>query len=276
MEELSNWQEVLANSVQVFGDKFMASIPGIIGAILIFILGWIAARIVSAVVAKFMDAVKFNEVANRVEATKFLQASNIHTTPVKVVKKFVYWLIMLLVLVTAADALGWEMVSDEFSKLISYLPKLLMAIVIFIIGVYIATFIRDMIKGTTHSLGISIGKFISTTTFYLLMVIISLTALRQAGFDTTIITSNLLLFIGAILATASISYGFASRQVLSSILAGHFNRRNYQVGMRIKVDDIQGQIVDIHALGIVLQIAEAEKVNIPADLLISKKVHIFK
>ena len=146
----------------------------------------------------------------------------------------------------------------------------------FIVGIYIATFVRDLLLGATSSLGISIGKFAATVVFYLLVIIVSLTSLQQAGVDTTIITSNLLLIVGTILVSGAISYGLASRDVLANVLASYFNRKSYKKGMRIAVDGVEGEIELLHSTGILLNMGNGMKVNIPADTLIKQKVEILE
>lgn len=197
-------------------------------------------------------------------------------TPGALIGKFVYWLVMLLVVITASDALGWSAVSEEISKLLGYLPQLLAAIVFFIVGTYIATFVRDVILGATKTLGISAGKVISTFVFYLLLIIVALTALDQAGIDTSIITSNLLLIIGSIMAAAAISYGLASRDLLASILGSFFSRRTFTKGQTIEIDGNQGIITDMTNVSVTIQINDKEQLVIPANQMITKQIKIIK
>lgn len=276
MEEFSTWAELFMTSVKAFVGKISESIPYVLGAILIFILGWLIAKLLSFLVARILKAVKFDKLADKIHADEFLEKANIKITPSKFVGKFVYWFIMLIVLVSASETLGWEAVSNEISKLIGYLPKILVAIVIFVLGTYFATFIRDIITGATSSLGISTGKIISKVVFYLLMIVITLTSLDQAGIDTTIITSNLLLILGAILAAAAISYGYASRDVLSNILAGYFGRNTYRPGLHIEVQEAKGEIISITTMGVTILAENGDKIIIPTKDLLNNQVKILK
>ncbi len=275
MEKFNSWTELFISSLQTFGDKVMNTFPSILGALFIFVLGWIFAKLISLAVSRILRFVKFNELASKVNATEYLKKANVTLKPSVLVGKFIYWIILLLVLITASDTLGWTSVSAEISKLISYLPQLLIAIVIFIIGTYIATFIRDVISGTTNSLGISTGKVISGFVFYLLFIVVTLTALRQAGVDTSIITSNMLLILGAILAAAAISYGFASREVLSNILAGYMGRGTYQKGMDIEIGEVRGIITGVSSIGVTLKSQDGSRTIVPAQKLITQNVKIY-
>lgn len=276
MKELTSWTELFFNSLQTFGQTLAESVPKILGAILILLLGWLFAKLISNGIAKLLKVLKFDVLSEKIRATDFLEKANVSLTPSKFIGKFVYWILLLLVIISASDALGWNAVSEEISKLIGYLPNLLIAIIFFIVGTYIASFIRDFIKGTTSSLGISAGKVISNVVFYFLFIIVTLTALEQAGIDTSIISANLSLILGAILLAAGVSYGFASKDVLSNILASFFSKRNFQVGQTIELLGERGKIISANNISITLLNVQNEKIVIPAHQLITNRVKIIE
>jgi len=274
MEKLTSWSQLFLSSLESFSEKIMSTIPNIIGAVLILLLGWLFAKLVSNAFSRLLKIVRLDLLADRIKATDYLRKANISLTPSQVIGRFIYWILLLLVLISASESLGWTAVSDQISKLLGWLPNLLMGVLFFVVGAYIASFIRDFIKTATSSLGISTGKLVSSFVFYLLFAIVSLTALEQAGVDTSIITSNLLMILGAILLSASISYGFASRHVLSNILATFFSRRTFAVGQTIEIDGMRGKIIGISTISFVLKNEAGEKIVVPAHEIISKKVKI--
>lgn len=275
MQDIFTMQGVIFSSLQTFGQTFMQAMPGILGAIFLVLAGWFIARFVSYLFRKLLTVVKFDAIASRINATEMLEKANILLTPSFIVSKFVYWIILLLFFVTATDTLGWTIVSEQISKLIGFLPTLLSGIVLLILGAYIATFFRDVIAAATSSLGVGGGKMISGFVFYFLMVIVTITSLDQIGIDTTIITSNVVLILGAVLLSASISYGFASRDILTNMLASFFSQKTFKVGQHIRIDDVEGEIINIDSIAVTLQ-TNTDKVVIPTQQLISQRVHITK
>lgn len=274
MNEITTWTEVFFHSFQSFGQKLLGTIPGILGAIIILLLGWLFAKFVAKGVARLLKLIKFDKLADKIKATDFLKKANVERSPSEVIGVFVYWILLLLVIISASDALGWAAVSGEVSKLLSLLPNVLVGIVFFVIGYYIASFVRDVIRGAASSMNIGAGKLISSFVFYLLLILITLTALNQAGVDTSIITGNLMLILGAILGAAAISYGFASKDVLSNILAGFFSRRTFSIGQTIEIEGVRGKIVSVSNISVILQTSENEQVVVPAHQLITNRVKI--
>lgn len=276
MKELSNWSELFLQSLQSMMVKVGETLPSILGALMIILIGWLLAKFAAFVVSRLLKAVRFDKLAEKINVGEYLEKANVKMTPSQLLGKFFYWLILLLVFTTASDTLGWNAVSEEIANLIRLLPQLLLAIVFFIVGSFIATFVRDLIRSTTSSLGIGAGKIISNAVFYLLFILVSLTALEQAGMDTSIITSNLLLILGTILLAGAISYGLASRDVLSNILASFFSRRTFKVGQIIEIEGIRGEILEISNIAITIQSGSKEKTVIPTHQLMVNRIKIIE
>lgn len=219
MGDISKWTELFFASLQATTSAIMAALPALFGALFVFLGGLFMAKLLNKGLSKLLKKARFDQLAERIQLSSFLEKANIKKTPSELMGKMAYWLVMLLVITTASDILGWTVISKEISKLISYLPTLFSAIVLFVIGGFAAGLVRDIIKGATASLGIGAGKIISQIVYYMIFIIISLTALQQAGIDTSIISSNLFIILGAIMGSAAIAYGFASRDILANILA---------------------------------------------------------
>lgn len=104
------------------------------------------------------------------------------------------------------------------------------------------------------------------------MIFISITSLNQAGVDTTLFTSNITLIIGGALLAFAIAYGFASRDILTNILASFYMREKYKVGSKIKINQIQGVIENSDTLSITIVTDDNRKLIIPIKKLISEEV----
>ena len=276
MNSLYNLWDLFVDSLRVFAEKFMGTIPSILGAVIVLLVAWLLARLVSGGFERLLRTVKFDILAERLQLTEFLQQMGVQMSPSALIGRFIYWIFVLLIIASAAETLNWTLVSELIQKFLSYLPKLVTGIVVFIAGSYLASLARDFIRSATGSLGISTGRILSSVLYYLLFIMVVLTAMEQASIDTRILSTNLLIIIGAIMLAAAISYGFASRDVLANILAGFFNRRTFQKGMVIEIDGIQGMIVEMSNVAVTIQVSENERVVIPSHQLMTSKVKIIK
>ncbi len=273
MNEVANWTVVFTDSLRAFGEQFVGAIPAILGALIILLLGWLIAKVISWGIARGLSALKFDALATRFHFDAMLEKAGVRTTPSRLIGRFAYWLLLLLVILTAADTLGWTSLSREISNLLSLLPELFVASIFLIVGLYIAGFVRDVIAGATASLSISSGRLLSAGIYYLLVIVVTLTALDQANIDISIITNNLMLILGAILLAASLSYGLASREALSNILASYFAKNLYKVGQTIEIEGTKGTIEAITSIALIVRTDEGKEV-IPTQHLMQQKVRI--
>lgn len=275
MNNVNQWAEVSLNSFIKLGEKLMNVLPDILGALLLLLLGWIIAKLVSRLIVKLFEVLKFNDIVDKFNESKWVVKSKFKIVPSKIIGRFVYWVILLLFFITASETLGWTAVSDSINQLIIYLPKLFSAILIFVVGLYIGNLVRDIIVSTLDSFEISSAKILSEIAFYVIVVIIATTALEQAGIDTTLITSNITIIIGSIFIAFAVSFGISSRDVFRNILSSFYGKNNFHVGQKIKINDKAGEIIQIDKMHCVLKTKDGKWI-FPASKLISEEIEIIE
>ena len=276
MNGLQRLWDIFLESLRVFGEKFMDTIPGLLLGIIVLLIAWLLARIISSGFERLLKTVKFDQFAERMKLTTFLEQMGIQMSPSALIGRFIYWIFVLLIIASAAETLNWTAVSYQIQRFLDYVPNLVTAILVFIVGAYLASLVRDFVRSSTNSLGISTGRILSTVIYYVLFIMVVLTAMEQAKIDTKILSTNLLIIIAAIMLAAAISYGFASKDVLSNILAGFFIKRTFQKGMMIEIDSIKGTIVEITNIAVTLQLTDNERIVIPSQQFLTGKVKIVK
>ena len=246
-EKISNWSEVLSHSFNEFWSQFLEMLPGVVGAFLIMLIGWLVARLLSKLTVKILSKMKESKALQKfVERTSDEMSMNI----INIISKFVYWVIILLFLVISAESLGWKIVSQEIGLLFRYLPKLFSGVIILIIGLYIAKLLRDMLTASMSGLGMGGSKSIGNIVFYVVIIFVGITALNQVGVDTQIISQNITLIIGAVLLSFAIAFGFASRNVLENFISGSYARNNLKLGIKIRVNNVEGVIESIDSTSV--------------------------
>ena len=267
---------LFTESLRVFGEKFMETIPSLLGGILVFIVAWLLAKLIAGGFERLLRIVKFDQLSERVKISSFLGKAGIQMSPSAIIGRFIYWVFVLLIIASAAETLSWRPVSEQITKFIDYVPNLITAILVFIVGAYLVSLVRDFVRTSTGSLGISTGRILSTVIYYVLFIMVILTAMDQAKIDTRVLSTNMVIIIGAIMLSAAVSYGIASRDVLANILAGFFNKRTFQKGMVIEVDGIRGVIIEMTNIAVTIQVSENERVVIPMQELMKNKIKIIK
>ncbi len=199
METLDRILLALENSFTSFGEGIANFVPVIISAIVVLLVGWIISKIIFKFVHRALIGMKFDQMTEKIQLDKLLNKIKPELSASLILAKVFYWLLMLLFITSAANVLGWEMLTDGISAFMAYLPTLGISLIIFIIGVYIADLVKNMVYTAADSIGVSGAKAIANIVYYLLFIFIAITALNQAGINTEIITSNLTIILASIL-----------------------------------------------------------------------------
>jgi small-conductance mechanosensitive channel len=192
---------------------------------------------------------------------------------VKIILGFVRWLLILVFLIVAADILNWRIISVEIGNLLRYLPRFFSALMLLMIGFYIGNLVKQTVKRVFDSFEFGGSKIVSGLLFYIIVVFMSITALNQAGVDTTIITNNITLILGAFLLAFSLGVGLGSREVIADILRSFYMRKTYAVGDKIVIGEDEGTIEAIENNSLTL-VTKAGKFVIPIKDVVSQKVEI--
>lgn len=273
METLNEWKNLTVQSLSAMGENIGGTLPKIVGALVIIIIGWLITKIILVVLGKLLKVSKVDRLTEKINEADLFGESDITVDVSKVILGFVKWLMYLVFLIVAADILNWTIISTEIGNLLRYLPKLFSAIALFMIGIYVATYIKKAVKGLFESFELSGSKIISTIVFYLITIFIGITALNQAGVDTTIITSNITLIVGAFLLALAIGFGLGSKEVISALLKAFYARKKYVAGDKIKLNDIEGVIESIDNICVTVKTNQG-KVIVPIHEIVENRVII--
>ncbi len=263
-------QTVLSDLTNQYLPMFINIVLGIV----VFIIGYIIAKIIYKIIFKALKAIKLDKLDDKLREVDMFKSFDLNLP--KVIAKLIYYFLLLLVIQISVGLMGVESLSNGLNAIMAYMPRLLTAAVIFIIGVFIANIIKNALRTTTESLNIKTGKFLSDAVFYFLVIIIALTALGQAGINTELITNNLTLLIGGILLAFMIGFGFASKDLMASMLSSVYVKDSVQIGSKIKMNNIAGEVVELTSTSVIIKSNNDSLITIPMNKLANEIVEISK
>jgi hypothetical protein len=255
------------------GKNIAGVIPNIIGAILVLVLGWIITKIVLVILKRVLKLTKVDRITELINEKDLFGTTDIKFNVSSVITGFVKWILYLVFLIVASDIMDWKIVSVEIGNLLRYLPKLFSALALLMIGLYIANFLKKAIFGLFESFDLAGSKLVSNLVFYVIAVIIVITALNQAGIDTSVITNNVTIILASFLAAVAIGFGFGSKEVVGDLLRSFYARRNYEVGQKIHLNDVTGTIESIDNITMTLKTTTGKTV-LPIKDIAQNKIDI--
>ncbi|HEU5171754.1 MAG TPA: hypothetical protein VFU46_14495 [Gemmatimonadales bacterium] len=218
MREL--WERLLIGAEQIG-----SALPALAGAALILVTGYFLARQVQRWADDTLKRLDFDRVAHAGGLDQIVERTGSRLGPVRALAKLVFWLVMLVVILLASTALGLESINEMFGMMLRFIPTLMAAIVIVILGMIVGEFVRGLILASAGNVaGVpTLAKMAKGA----VVVIAVFMALQQVGVAEEIVTSAFTLILGAVALAVGLAFGLGNRD-----LAGEITRRWYEQGQR--------------------------------------------
>ena len=266
METLKEWKDIAIESFSTTGIN-------ILKALLVLLFGWLFIKLILSILKKTLKFIKVDKLGEKLNDIEIIEGKKLNINISKIIITFVKWSLLLILVIVVSEMMELTIISEEIGKLLHYLPQLLSALIIFMIGLFIANFVKKSIQTFFKSFELSGSKIVSQIVFFVLLAIISVTALNQAGINTEIITSNLTLIFAAFLVSVSLAIGLGARSIIADLLRTFYTRRKYEIGQKIRFKKIEGEIISIEDLSITLKISTG-KLIVPIKDIVESQVEI--
>lgn len=274
MENIDIWGETILTIMTTLWAKLAGFLPNLLGAILLLVIGYFIAKFVGFVLAKGLNKTGFNELSKKVGVAATMTRANITLDAAEIIGKLAFWIIMLTFLVTATEALGLPRVSETIDKFVLYLPKVIAAALILIIGLFVAHFVRDLIRSGAEGIGVEYARPLASAVYGLLFVVIVSLSIGQLEIDTGLLDTVISILIAAIGIAAALSLGLGSRDLSANILAGVYARDLYRAGDQIQLDDISGTLESVGTVKTQIKQQDGNLVSVANTIIINAKVSV--
>ncbi len=187
--------------------------------------GYFLARQVQRWADDVLKRLDFNRVAAAGGLDEVVGRTGSRLDPVRALAKLIFWLVMLVVILLASTALGLESINQMFGTMLGFIPTLIAAIVIIVLGMIVGEFVRGVILASAGTVaGVpTLAKMAKGAVVLISMFL----ALEQVGVAGEIITAAFTLVLGAVALAVGLAFGLGNRE-----LAGEITRRWYEEGRR--------------------------------------------
>ena len=204
-----------------FSEVFGELIPALLGALIIVFAGYLLAKVLERIVDRFLRRVGINRLLERGGVMEAVERSGARLNPARVISNLVFWLVMFAVILVAANALGLGSLASVFGELVSYIPSVIAAVVINLVGIVLGQFVGGLIAASAGALhgGRALARLGSGGVILLAVFM----ALQELGIATDIVTTAFAILFGAIALALALAFGLGSRD-----LAGEITREWYE------------------------------------------------
>jgi hypothetical protein len=210
---MNNLQQVLLEPAKVVlvqaGNFFM----GVLLVVVLLLLGWIITKVVRAAVVRALKVLKVDDVSDRFELDALLEKGGITYTLSELIGVVVYWIGMLVTVMVAVNAVNLIQVAALLDKVILYIPNVISALFILIVGIFVATLLKNIVQTAVTNAGIAQAKILSKFVESIVIVFAVIVSLEQLNIGVRITELTLAIILGSIGLGLALAFGLGCKDI---------------------------------------------------------------
>ncbi len=207
-----DWNAILLEPIRAFFSQLVGFLPNVVAVLAILIGGWVVARVIQSVLGRLLTAVKADSLAERVQLADMLARGGIERSFSQLVAAVAYWIVMLVVLVAALNALQLTATAELLQRLVGFVPTVVTAIVVLILGILAAGFLAATVRTVASNAGIAqapvLGQFAQVGVIVFAVVV----ALQQI--QVQFVGDAFLIILAAISFGAALAFGLGCKDLV--------------------------------------------------------------
>jgi hypothetical protein len=263
MDNLSAWLDDFRTTVLDGLEAFASYLPYLLGALTLFVVGWLVARLLRALFMRL--GAGLNKLLDRVVQPLGARRLKLAQPIIALIGNVIFWVVVLIFAATAARVGRLDAFTAWLDRIVAYLPTLLAGGLIALAGYLVSTLIRDVVSATVASTGsgqADLFGFIAQSAVFLSAVVIGL---DQIGIDVTLLITLLGIVVGGSLLGIVFAFGFGARTFVGNLIAAQQLRQVIEPGTVVRVAEEEGQVLEITPTSIVLVGAKG-RLMVPAKV----------
>ncbi|MCU0666929.1 MAG: hypothetical protein MUF05_07540 [Candidatus Omnitrophica bacterium] len=215
---MSTWQWVLLDPGKAVLGQIGQFIVSLLLVVLILILGWIVANIVKGIATKILRMVKLDELSDRIELDSLLEKGGIKYSLSELIGVACYWIILLVTFVVAVNAIGLTVAADLLQKVILYIPNIVAAVFILILGLFVAKLLSNIVQTASSNAGLSQGIFLTKIVEIVVIVFSVIIALEQLNIAVKMLENTIMIILASAGLGCALAFGLGCRDMAAKAM----------------------------------------------------------
>ena len=210
--------------LQPFWDQISAFLPKLLGAVIALLVGWFLALFISRLIVKFFKILKIDFWADKLRVDAFLSEGGIKLKSMELLEKAIYWLLMFCVFLMALNILNVQGASDLFNKFVQFIPNVIIAIAVLVIGGFVARVAQSALLAYLRNIGAKNSETAAKVAQYAIIVFTVLIVLDQLKIANLVIQMVCYAF-GAVCLAFGLAFGLGGKDWAAGVIQRWNQRR---------------------------------------------------
>lgn len=216
---MSEWQTVLLEPAKTVLSQIGQFVVKGLVVVVILLIGWIIAKLIRAVVTKVLRAVKLDELSDRIELDSVLAKGGISLSLSELIGVICYWLALLVTIVVAVNAMGLGVAAELLNRVVLYIPNIIAAIFILILGMFTATVLSNIVNTAANNAGLAQAKLLGKIVEGVVIVFAVVLTLEQLGIAAKIVELCVTIILGSIGLGLALAFGLGCKDIAAKSIS---------------------------------------------------------
>ncbi|MGZ3495573.1 MAG: mechanosensitive ion channel family protein [Thermodesulfobacteriota bacterium] len=219
------WRTAIIESFNKFLGKVLIFLPNLLAMVTILIIGFLIAWAVKVLLLRFLKAIQFDRVSKQWGLSDVLSKGGVAYSPVSLLTRFFYWVIVLITLILGINALEVTATQKLITQFFNYLPNLFAAIIILVIGYLISMFLGQATLIAAVNAQMESAKILARAVRWFIIILSLTMALYQLGIAEKVIIAAFSIFFGGVVLALAVAFGWGGRDLAKDFLERLYKRR---------------------------------------------------
>ncbi len=223
---MSSWQVVLLEPARTVLAQIGQFLVNILLVIVILIIGWLISKLIKVFVTKGLRSIKLDELSDRIELETMLEKGGIGYSLSELIGLVCYWLAILVTFMVAINAVGLTIAADLLNRVVLYVPNVIAAVFILILGMFAATILKNIVVTAANNSGVSQGKLLGKIAEIVIIAFAVFVGLEQLKIGIRITQLTISIALGSIGLGLAIAFGLGCKDIVGKIVADFLDKIN--------------------------------------------------
>ena len=219
MGTIGTWSDAVYQSLYDMWGRFMAFLPSLIGAIIVFIIGWVAAVAIGKIIARILEALRIDQGIEKLGLKKSFSKSGIKINIAKFIGELAKWFLIIVSLMAATDILGLNQVTDFLNEVLRYIPQIVVAAIILVVAVLLANFVARVIQESVKATGLISANVVAAFAKWAILIFAILAALVQLNVAKDMIMIVFQGIVYMLVIAGGLAFGLGGRDAAEEVIA---------------------------------------------------------
>ena len=213
-----DWYYVTIQALQNLWQGFLSFIPVLLGAIIVFVIGWFVSVGVGKLITEILKRVKFNQIFEKGGWKSALEKAEIKVDPSGFIGAIIKWILVIVFLLAAVEILGLIQFAGFLKSVLAYLPNVIVASLIFVVTVILVDIVEKIVRAAVESIKVGYGAIVSAVIKWSIWVFALLAILHQLGIAKPFMETLFTGLVAMLVISLGIAFGLGGKEVAAEIL----------------------------------------------------------